>query len=66
MNGKVTTIYDETNKSSTGILGYADYESMTCNEDGIECKSDIIRKWKVKGCAIKGSNYSNCGNSFDW
>ena len=66
MNGKVTTIYDDTNKVSTGILGYADYESMTCNEDGVECKSDIIRKWKVKGCAIKGSNYSNCGNSFDW
>lgn len=69
MNGKRLTIYNDTGIKQTGIAGYADYESMTCDSNGITCKSSLLKKWKVNGCAIKNENselYTNCGNSVNW
>ena len=64
MNAKKLTIYSGKSKSE-GIAGYADFESMTCNDN--ECKSSKLREWGVQGCAINPSNsYNKCGNTIPW
>ena len=64
-NAKKLTIYNGSKKSE-GIAGYADFESMTCDQNGKNCVSSKLRQWGVKGCAINGTNYQNCGNTEAW
>lgn len=64
------TYYDGTKKEISASLGYSDF-TLTCkiNSDGSKsknCTSSIIRSWGVKGCAISGSGYTNCGNTVAW
>ena len=64
-NSKKLTIYNG-KKKSEGIAGYADFESMTCDTEGKNCISSKLRQWGIKGCAISGANYTNCGNTEAW
>ena len=64
MNAKKLTIYNGKTKTE-GIAGYADFESMTCENN--ECKSSKLRQWGVEGCAINSSkSFTNCGNTISW
>lgn len=52
------------------IAGYADFSNMVCDQEGENCISSLLRgqvsgynEIKVKGCAINGTGYTNCGTS---
>lgn len=62
--------YAGTKKEISASSSYSDF-TLKCktNSDGSKsknCTSSIIRTWGVKGCAISGSGYTNCGNTVAW
>lgn len=62
-NSTYGIIYEDTNKERNGILGYTDYSDFICDEDGQNCRSELLRgrvseqsALIVKGCAMSGNN----------
>lgn len=69
-NGTKNIYYEGTKKEISASSGYSDF-TLECktNSDGSKsknCTSSIIRSWGVKGCAISGSGYTDCGNTVAW
>lgn len=55
-SGRTVTINPGSSIQELGILGYTDVDSLTCNNEGSECISNVIRNdWGVRGCVIDGS-----------
>jgi hypothetical protein len=69
-NNKEERYYVGTDKEVIKSAGYSDF-TLECkngadNGKNTKCTSQIIRDWGVTGCAIFGSNSSNCGNTVAW